>query len=369
LTDFLKANPKGDIDMDYIDHPTEMRKGEGLSPDSIEAYLKEVMPDLKGPVHARQYPSGASNLTYLLSFDNRQLVLRRPPFGTKAATAHDMGREYRVLSALSRNWPYAPRPLLYCEDVAVIGSSFYIMEHLRGVILRKDMPDGLFTSAAQVRRLFEKFVNILHELHSLDYGAIGLADLGKPDGYVGRQVLGWNKRYRAARTPDVPDCESIMVWLEEKIPPETQRPGIIHNDFKLDNIVLDPSDPFKIIGVLDWEMCTVGDPLMDLGCTLGYWVQKDDPDERHLIRTMPTHLDGALTRREFVDLYGRISGIRMDRFDFYYCFGLFRLAVIIQQIYYRFYHGQTQDPRAKRYAEGVPVLERAAREVIARSDL
>ena len=355
--------------MDPIDRPTDVRKGEDLNADRMEAYLKKVMPGLQGPVEVRQYPSGASNLTYLLSFDNRQLVLRRPPFGTKAATAHDMGREYKVLSALSRHWPYAPRPLLCCEDEAVIGSPFYVMEHLRGIILRKDIPDGLFTSPDKVRRLFEKFVSILHELHSLDYVAAGLGDLGKPDGYVRRQVLGWNKRYRAARTPDVPDCESIMAWLEEKIPPETERPGIIHNDFRLDNIVLDPDDPFRIIGVLDWEMCTIGDPLMDLGSTIGYWVERDDPEERHLIRTMPTHIDGALTRREFVDLYGRKSGIRMDRFDFYYCFGLFRLAVIIQQIYYRFFHGQTQDQRAKGYARAVPVLERAANEVIAQSSL
>jgi len=355
--------------MDYIDRPADVRKGEDLSSENIEAYLKKVMPDLEGPVRVKQYPSGASNLTYLLSFDNRQLVLRRPPFGTKAATAHDMGREYKVLSALSRHWPYAPRPLVYCEDHAVIGSPFYAMEHLKGIILRKDIPDDLFSSAAQVRRLFEKFVNILCELHSLDYHAIGLGDLGKPEGYVRRQVLGWNKRYRAARTPDVPDCESVMAWLEEKIPPETERPGIVHNDFRLDNIVLDPADPFKIIGVLDWEMCTIGDPLMDLGCTLGYWVQKDDPEDRHLIRNMPTHVDGALTRRELVDLYGQISCLRMDRFDFYYCFGLFRLAVIIQQIYYRFYHGQTQDQRAKGYARGVPVLELAAKAVMARSDL
>jgi aminoglycoside phosphotransferase (APT) family kinase protein len=355
--------------MDHIDRPTNVRKGEDLNSHSIEAYVKKFIPNLVGSVRVKQYPSGASNLTYLLSFDNRQLVLRRPPFGTKAATAHDMGREYKVLSALSRHWPYAPRPLVYCEDLAVIGSPFYVMEHLEGIILRKEIPDDLFSSAAQVRRLFEKFVNILYELHSLDYHAIGLGDLGKPEGYVRRQVLGWNKRYRAARTPDVPDCEAVMAWLEQKIPPETDRPGIIHNDFRLDNIVLDPSDPFKIIGVLDWEMCTVGDPLMDLGCTLGYWVQKDDPEERDLIRTMPTHVDGALTRREFVDLYAEISGLRMDRFDFYYCFGLFRLAVIIQQIYYRFYHGQTQDERAGGYARGLPVLERAARGVIDKSRL
>jgi aminoglycoside phosphotransferase (APT) family kinase protein len=355
--------------MDHMDRPTDVRSGEELAVERIEGYLTEVISGLEGPVRVQQYPGGASNLTYLLSFGNRRLVLRRPPFGTKAATAHDMGREYKVLSALSPHWPYAPRPLVHCEDESVIGAPFYVMEHLQGIILRKDIPEGLFPTPEQIRRLYEKFVNALVELHSLDYAAIGLEDLGKPVGYVRRQVLGWNKRFRAARTPDVPDCEAVMTWLEEKIPPETRYSGIIHNDFKLDNIVLDPSDPYRIIGVLDWEMCTIGDPLMDLGCTLGYWVQKDDPEERHIIRTMPTHVDGALTRHQFVDLYGRISGIQMDRFDFYYCFGLFRLAVIIQQIYYRFYHGQTRNPRVKAYAQGVHVLERTAKEVMAQSGL
>lgn len=355
--------------MDHVDRPADVRRGEELDAARIESYLKETIPGLEGPVQIRQYPGGASNLTYLLSFAGRQLVLRRPPFGTKAATAHDMGREYKVLEALSQHWPYAPQPQVYCGDESVMGAPFYVMEQVRGIILRKDIPEGLFATPGQVRRLYEKFVSALAELHSLDYTAIGLGDLGRADGYVNRQVLGWNRRFRAARTPDVPDCEGVMAWLEERIPPETPHSGIIHNDFKLDNIVLDPSDPYKIIGVLDWEMCTIGDPLMDLGCTLGYWVQKDDPEERHIIRTMPTHIDGALTRREFVGLYGRISGVQMDRFDFYYCFGLFRLAVIVQQIYYRFYHGQTRLPRVKAYARGMHVLEGAAKKVITRSGL
>ena len=252
---------------------------------------------------------------------------------------------------------------------AVADTPFYVMEHLEGIILRKEIPPGLFSSRGQVRRLYETFVRTYCELHALDPAAIGLADLGKPDGYVRRQVLGWSKRFRAARTPDVPDCEAVMAWLESKIPPETQRACIIHNDFKLDNIVLDPADPFRIIGVLDWEMCTIGDPLMDLGCTLGYWVQQDDLEARHVMRTMPTHVEGALTRREFIDLYGRLSGLHMHHFDFYYCFGLFRLAVIIQQIYYRYYHGQTLNPRVKRYVQGVPVLEQAAMKVMERSAL
>jgi aminoglycoside phosphotransferase (APT) family kinase protein len=275
-----------------------------------------------------------------------------------------MGREFKVLSALCAHWPYAPRPLAYCDDVSVIGAPFYVMEPIEGIILRKELPEGLFETPARLRRLYERFVEVLCELHALDHRRVGLADLGKPEGYVRRQVLGWSRRYRAARTPDVPDFEPVMAWLADKMPPESPKAAIIHNDFKLDNIVLDPADPLRITGVLDWEMCTIGDPLMDLGSTLGYWVERDDPPERRLMRSMPTHLDGALTRREFFDLYGGLSGLEMDNFDFYYCFGLFRLAVIVQQIYYRYYHGQTRDKRFARYALGVPVLERAAREVM-----
>jgi aminoglycoside phosphotransferase (APT) family kinase protein len=355
--------------MDYLDQPAGVRLDEQLPLDAVEAFIKDTLPGSSGPVRLHQFPSGASNRTYLVSCGENEMVLRCPPFGTKAATAHDMGREFRVLSALHGHWPYAPQPLAYTEDETIIGCPFYILERRRGIILRKELPAGLFMNASAVHRLFVRFVEVLHELHALDYRKIGLADLGKPAGYVQRQVLGWNKRYRSARTPDVPDCEAIMAWLEKNMPSETDRPGIIHNDFKFDNIVLDADSPLNIIGVLDWEMCTLGDPLMDLGCTLGYWVQKDDPVEMHQMRTMPTHVAGALGRREFVELYGQLSNLEMEHFDFYYCFGIFRLIVIIQQIYYRFYHGQTRNERCKRYAAGVPILARAARRVMERSDI
>ena len=355
--------------MDYIDQPTDIRKGEILDEKQIETFLKDTIPGLSGAVTLKQYPSGASNLTYLVTCGDNQMVLRRPPFGTKAATAHDMGREYRILSSLSGNWPYAPKPLAYTEDASVIGCPFYVMERLEGIILRKDIPAGMFATTGEVRKLFEKFVAVLNELHSLDYQSIGLGDLGKPEGYVERQVLGWSKRYRSARTPDVPDCETIMTWLAEKMPPETDRPALIHNDFKLDNVVLDPKDPLRIIGVLDWEMATIGDPLMDLGSTLGYWVDKEDPMEKHIMRTMPTTVDGALSRRAFVELYGRLSGIGMNMFDFYYCFGMFRLMVIIQQIYYRYYHGQTKNERFSKFGLAVRVLENSALELIEKSKL
>jgi aminoglycoside phosphotransferase (APT) family kinase protein len=355
--------------MPHHDRPQAVRPGEALPVDRLETYLKDTLTGMDGPLTIAQYPSGASNLTYRITCGERYLVLRRPPFGTKAATAHDMGREYKVLSALSAHWPYAPRPLKYCDDADVIGSPFYLMEHCQGIILRREIPAGILDSPAKVRALFERFVEILVELHTLDYAAIGLEDLGKPQGYVERQVHGWCKRFRAARTPDMPDCEEIMAWLGEKMPAESARAGIIHNDYKFDNIVLDSEDPQRIIAVLDWEMTTIGDPLMDLGSTLGYWVEATDPPERHLVRTMPTHHPGALSRREFVDLYGHLSGLKMEDFDFYYCFGLFRLIVIIQQIYYRYYHGQTRNKRFKDFAKGIPVLEKAARGVISRSAL
>jgi aminoglycoside phosphotransferase (APT) family kinase protein len=344
-----------------------MRPGEEISVTAVETYLKDSLPGLTGALTIEQFPSGASNLTYLVTCGRRRMVLRRPPHGTKAATAHDMGREYKVLSALCEHWPYAPRPLAFCEDEAVMGTPFYLMAHRRGIILRRELPPGLLKTPRELRALYERFTEILVELHALDYAAIGLGDLGQPRGYVERQVRGWCKRFRAARTPDVPDCEAVMAWLVAQMPPDSVRPGIIHNDYKFDNIVLDSEDPRRIIAVLDWEMTTVGDPLMDLGSTLGYWVEAGDPPQRHLMRAMPTHLDGAFTRREFVAAYARLSGLGMDNFDFYYCFGLFRLIVIIQQIYYRYYHGQTQNARIKQFARGIPVLESAAKAVIARS--
>ena len=355
--------------MDFTDQATGIRAGEELDRASIEAFLKDAIPGLAGDLTLRQFPSGHSNLTYLVSVGDREMVLRRPPFGHKAETAHDMGREYRILKAIHSVYPYAPRPLAYTDDASVTGSPFYVMEKISGIILRRDLPPGLDLSPPRVRRLFERLLEVLHELHSIDYGSVGLENFGRPRGYVTRQVTGWNRRYRAARTPDVPGCEDIMAWLEEKMPPESDRPGLIHNDFKFDNVVLDPGDPMKIIGVLDWEMATLGDPLMDLGCSLGYWVEKDDPPERQAIRYMPTHLEGAMTRREMVAHYARLSGLKMENFDFYLCFGLFRLAVIVQQIYYRYYHGQTGDQRFKAMSGAVAVLDRAAREVIENSDL
>jgi len=347
----------------------EQRQGEVLDAVKVGAFLKDMIPDLEGAIAIRQFPSGHSNLTYLVTFGSRELVLRRPPIGTKAKTAHDMNREYRILSALESVYPYCPRPLVYTEDPDIMGCSFYVMERIKGIILRRDIPDSLNLSPNDFTRLCENLFKVLHELHSVDYHAIGLGDFGKPKGYVERQVLGWNKRFRAARTPDVPDCEVVMAWLEEKMPADTDKPCLIHNDFKFDNVVLDPEDPLNIVGVLDWEMATLGDPLMDLGGSLAYWIESGDPDEIQLARMSPTNGDGALTRREVAAYYEKLSGRTMRHYDFYRCFGIFRLAVIVQQIYYRFYHGQTQDQRFQKFGFMVAILEGVTRGIIERSDL
>jgi aminoglycoside phosphotransferase (APT) family kinase protein len=346
--------------MDLTDQPARVRQGEDLDPRAVEKFLKDNIPGLSGSLAVEQFPSGFSNLTYLIRVGTRELVLRRPPFGRKAKTAHDMGREFRILSALQSVFPYGPKPLVHTADESVLGSPFYVMERIRGIILRKDLPAGLEFTPDRMRTLCEHLLQVHYELHSIDYKAIGLAGFGKPEGYVRRQVEGWSRRYREARTPDAPAFERVMEWLHDRMPPDSPKPAVIHNDFKLDNVVLNPENPLEIIGVLDWEMATIGDPLMDLGCSLGYWIQRDDPADLLEARRFPTHLPGVPTRMELARRYAEKAGIAIHHLDFYICFGFFRLAVIVQQIYYRFYHGQTRDERFRRIISSVHILERAA---------
>lgn len=350
--------------MDLADQSQPIRPDEGFDESALEAYLKSHLPDLKGQLSVQQFPSGFSNLTYHLRCDDREFVMRRPPFGTKAKSAHDMKREYTILKALKPFYPYCPEPLAYTEDPAILGSPFYIMERLRGIILRKNLPPGLTFTPHEMRQLCETLLDVLVELHQIDFKKAGLEEIGRPQGYVRRQVEGWSKRYRKAHTDDAPDFEGVMAWLADEMPEDTPSPTIIHNDYRFDNVVLDETAPQNITGVLDWEMATVGDPLMDLGNTLAYWVQADDPEETQVMRLMPTHLEGTLTRRELVRRYMDKTGRKADDFAFYNAFGLFRLAVIAQQIYYRYYHGQTKDKRFKMLIFGVHVLEKAARRVM-----
>lgn len=350
--------------MDVIDKPVSVREGEELDIAKVEAYLKDTIPGLEGALSVRQFPSGYSNLTYMIEVGKSEMVLRRPPFGRKAKTAHDMGREYRILSALNPVFPYAPRPLAYCDEESVMGCPFYVMERIQGIVIRKDLPPGLSFSRDEARKLCENLLDVQCELHAVDYKAIGLDGFGKPEGYVKRQVEGWSERYRQARTPDAPDCERVIQWLHDMMPGEAQRSSIIHNDYKLDNVVLSPENPLEIIGVLDWEMATVGDPLMDLGSSLGYWIEEHDPPDLQAMRMMPTNLPGMITRAEMVKRYEGKSGLAIGNIDFYFCFGLFRLAVIAQQIYYRFYHGQTKDKRFQMLIFAVKILDDTAQKVI-----
>ena len=349
---------------ELIDAARAVRSGEEVSARALEQYFAAHVPELAGkPVEVLQFPGGHSNLTYLLKVGDRDVVMRRPPFGTKVKSAHDMGREHRILSALAGHYPRAPRPLAYCEDASVIGAPFYVMERVRGAILRKEIPGELKLDPAGFRKLCENLVDALVELHALDYRALGLTELGKPEGYVQRQVEGWTKRYFGSQTDSVPVVEQVAKWLAEHQPADSGA-ALIHNDFKFDNVVLDPEQPTRIVGILDWEMSTLGDPLMDLGTFLSYWVEAQDEEVMQFFRGGPTDKPGALTRRELVERYSERSGRPVPNPDFYYVFGLFKTAVVIQQIYYRYRNGLTKDERFAMFGAGVVVLcEQAARSI------
>ncbi|MGH3737623.1 MAG: phosphotransferase family protein [Micromonosporaceae bacterium] len=315
---------------------------------AVDAWLKAQRPGvLTGTPEVRQFPGGASNLTYLLRYPDRELILRRPPRGTKAKSAHDMRREHLIQSRLKPVFGYVPEMVALCTDESVIGSDFYVMEKLDGVILRKQLPPGLTLTQGQARQLCLDLVDRLVELHSVDPGDVGLDEIGKGAGYVQRQITGWCDRYRKARTWNVPTFGHVMDWLKTH-QPEDVRTCVIHNDYRLDNAVIDP-DSLKIQGILDWEMATLGDPLMDLGCTAAYWTQADDGRLALTLARQPTHLPGMLSRDELVDYYCERSGLRPANWTFYEVYGLFRLAVIAQQIYYRYHHRQTRNPAFKHF--------------------
>jgi aminoglycoside phosphotransferase (APT) family kinase protein len=355
--------------MALTDQSTRIREGEELDTAIIDPYLKAHIPGLTGEPRISQFPGGASNLTYLLEYPEKEFVLRRPPFGHKAKSAHDMGREYRILNQLYEAFPYCPKAYVHCTDEAVIGAEFYVMERINGIILRSDMPAELNLDADKTRQLCKSFIDKMVELHNVDYEACGLGDLGKPQGYVERQIGGWGARYEKALTPDAPLWEPVMAWLKDKMPADHPKPAIVHNDYRFDNVILDPNNPMQIIGVLDWELTTIGDPLMDLGNTLAYWIEADDPAPVQMMRRQPSNAPGMLSRQEFADYYAERAGIEIKSIDFYYTYGLFRLAGIVQQIYYRYYHGQTQDKRFAQFVQMNKLLEQMSLQVIAKSQL
>ena len=311
-----------------------------LRPFITEDQLPEVM----------QFRSGASNLTYLLRYLGRDLVLRKPPVGTKAASAHDMKREYLIQSRLQSVFPLVPKIIALCEDQSVMGSDFYVMERVEGEIFRRDIPEGITSSDISV--MADSLISGLVQLHAVDSSILN--ELNKGKGYVQRQVEGWSKRYRNVLTDDVPAAEKLMAWLDANQPQDVGS-CIIHGDWRIDNVVFDLANA-RIAGVLDWELATVGDPLMDLGSALAYWVDRDDEAAFASLRRQPSHLPGMPTREEFLQRYLQLSGRNCADFTFYEVFGLFRLAVIIQQIWARFRLGQTTNPAFAGFGDAVNTL-------------
>ncbi|MHB2018466.1 MAG: phosphotransferase family protein [Candidatus Xenobia bacterium] len=333
-----------------IDTPRAVRAGEELDLARLAPYLETL--GLSGPLAVQQFPSGFSNLTYLLRVGEREVVLRRPPFGSEVRSAHDMGREFRILDALIRVFPKVPCPIAYCEDLEVLGVPFYLMERVPGVILRDRAPDNL-------RPVSEAAVDLLADIHDLD----PIPGLGRGEGYVERQIRGWSERYLRARTDDVPQLEQVAAWLLEQMPASAGT-CVIHNDYKYDNLVLNPDDLSDIRAVLDWEMATVGDPLMDLGTSLGYWIEADDPPA---LRALPFSISaqpGNLTRAEVVARYAARRGITIANWHFYYAYGLFKIAVVAQQIYARYKQGRTRDDRFANLIMAVRILGTQAHDVL-----
>ena len=325
-----------------LDRPRDVRPGDELDLDAFSAWLREALGVTERPV-VHQYPSGFSNLTYLLDLGHREVVLRRPPHGAHVRGGHDMGREHGLLEALAGRFP-VPEPLGYEPTGDVLGAPFYVMEHVPGVILRTTTPPGGRPDAGTVRRVADALVETFAALHAVDVGGAGLGDLGQPEGYVGRQVAGWERRYQAAATDVLPDLEKAFAWMHAHQPAESDA-TLIHNDYKYDNLVLDPGDLTDVRAVLDWELATVGDPLMDLGSTLGYWVEATDRPALKAMALSPTWWPGNPTRAELVEAYEARTGREVGHAVFYAVYGFVKLAVIAQQIYRRWTLGTATDPR------------------------
>jgi len=352
-----------------IDVTRPVRAGEELDLAKLTPRLRAHVPglDQAAPLVVDQFPSGHSNLTYRLRVGDSEYVLRRPPFGSKVKSAHDMGREFRVLSRLHDVYRPAPKPLAYCDSDDVLGAPFYVMQRIVGTILRKE-PGPLANDPELARRLCESFIDNLATIHAVDFAAAGLGDLGKPEGYVERQVSGWTKRYADSQTDEIPEIGSASAWLAAHIP-ASPAPALIHNDYKYDNLVLAADDLTRIVGVLDWEMSTIGDPLMDLGTSLAYWVMDDDPPEFQAFRWGPTNVPGSLSRQQLAERYAAKTGRDVSGLHFHYAFAMFKNAVVAQQIYYRYVKGLTKDARFAGFIHAVRFLAHAANRAAERQSI
>ncbi len=337
----------------------EVRADERLDEARLHDYLRSKLEGTEGPLRVRQFGGGAANLTYLLDFGGLEYVLRRPPLGPVAPSAHDMAREFRVLSVLHRFFAPAPRALLYCEDPVVLGAPFFVMERKHGIVVRKSLPDAYQDRREAPRKMGEALVDALADLHAVDYASLGLEGLGKPVGFVQRQIEGWRGRWEKTRLEEVPDMDRVHAWLQDHQPPEGPT-TLVHNDYKLDNVMLAADDPGRLVAVFDWDMCTLGDPLSDLGSLLTYWTEPSDPAPFRAMSMMPTD-PGFPSRDEMVRRYAERSGRDVSAIGFYHVLGLFRLAVIAAQIYFRFQRGQTQDRRFAAFGPLIPVVAAAAR--------
>lgn len=366
---------------DYCKDTSPIRPGEELDVQALEHYLRAHLPELMpgetlnaASLETEQFPGGHSNLTYLLRLGGHEFVLRRPPFGPVAPTAHDMPREYRLLAAINPVFGLAPRPYLLCEDTSIIGAPFYLMERRRGLVIRREVPAEVGEDRDLRRRVSLAMIDTLAALHGVDIYSTGLVKIGRPVGFVTRQVRGWTERWHRSKTAELPEIDAVIKWLDERIPPEPDpeegRPAtLVHNDFKLDNVMLDPSCPSRVVAVLDWEMCTVGDPLIDLGIFLCYWAERGDPEARRESISPVTTEAGWMNRAEIVARYREISGRDVSGIAFYETFALFKVAVVLQQIYFRYVRGQTRDERFRDFGKRVEGLAKAALELADRSGI
>jgi aminoglycoside phosphotransferase (APT) family kinase protein len=359
---------------------TAVRAGEELDVRSLDSYLRERLPELNIETHPTtiaiaQFPGGHSNLTYVVRYGEQEFVLRRPPVGPVAPTAHDMPREYKLLSLINPWFPLAPKPILLCEDASIIGVPFYLMERRQGLIVRFQVPPEIGGNLALRRRLSESVVDTLASLHAVNVHSTGIAQIGKPEGFVRRQVHGWAERWKRSKTGELAQMDEVIQWLADRIPPDSEREieqaTIVHNDFKLDNIMLDADEPSRVVAVLDWEMSTVGDPLIDVGLLLAYWTMKTGEQEQGQNDSLRAVTDGPgwMTRVEIIERYELATGRDLSRIVFYETFAHFKVAVVVQQIYFRYVKGQTRDERFRNLDGLVRGLTREALELAGQSGL
>lgn len=342
----------------YVDTPSTPRLGDDLDNARLSLWLKNNVPGMDEAEQVQQFKSGLSQLNYLVVGNNRQVVLRRTPTGSRVLSSHDVGREYRTLLKLYEHYPLCPKPMASCDDPGLLGSNFFAMERLHGVILHRELPDGFNLTEKQATKLCEQVVDAQAKLHKIDVERTGLLSLGTANGYIERQINSWINRFSRARTNDVADCEDIMEWLQEHLPEQDEDSpvALLHNDFKLNNLVLDAKNHSKVIGVIDWENSAIGHPLMDVGISLANWITPDDPEDVQAYRSGPTHIPGMMSREDYIARYAKKTGFDVKDISYFHVYGLFRCIGELQQVYYRHVKGMTRNPIFADYGTWINAL-------------